>query len=80
MNGSIVDSLLGLVVIRISITLNERVEVHFLALLVAPNIFCQIRVVDKRITVALDLVDFNCSVQFFLTYRVETMPFEQQVA
>ena len=50
-------------VVCVAITLLQQMEIHCCALFVSPDIFRQFGVVDKRIPVALNLIDLHGSIQ-----------------
>ena len=55
----------------------QRIHIHHFTRLLAPDVFHQIRIVDKRIAVALCLLDGIIAVHLFLRHRVLTVPLEQ---
>ena len=57
---------------------SKRCQVHRLPFLIAPNVFHQIGIVDKRIAVMLDAVNSLIAVYLFEWHRVLTMPFKQK--
>ena len=68
------------VIIVIPVTLDELAEIHSSTLFVPPDIFHQVRIIDKRVAVALNLVDLDGSCFLFLAHRVHPVPLQQQVA